>query len=47
MISFQRRSGSSLGWNVVCYSAAISGALLASAVLLRLSGGDPARAFTA
>ena len=46
MISFQRRSGSSLGWNVVCYSAAMSGALLASAVLLRLSGGDPAKAFS-
>ena len=46
MISLQRRSGSSLGWNVVCYSAAISGALLASAVLLRLSGGDPVKAFS-
>ncbi|MER9435264.1 ABC transporter permease [Mesorhizobium sp. M0618] len=46
MISFQRRSGGSLGWNVVCYSAAMLGAFLTSAILLKLSGGDPAKAFS-
>ncbi|MCW0002289.1 ABC transporter permease [Pararhizobium sp. YC-54] len=47
MISIQRRSGSSLRWNVVCFSAAILGAFLSSATLLALSGGDAVKAFSA
>ncbi|CAN7695242.1 ABC transporter permease [Rhizobium sp. LjRoot254] len=47
MISIQRRTGSSPGWNVACYSAALAGAFLSSALLLALSGGDPVKAFSA
>jgi simple sugar transport system permease protein len=47
MISIQRRSGSSLRWNVVCFSAAILCAFLSSATLLALSGGDAVKAFSA
>ncbi len=47
MISIQRRSGSSLRWNVVCFSAAILCAFLSSAALLALSGGDAVKGFSA
>lgn len=47
MISVQRRSGSSLSWNVACYSTAMICAFLTSAALLAFSGGDPAKAFLA
>lgn len=47
MISVQRRSGSSLGWNIACYSGAMICAFVTSAALLAFSGGDPAKAFSA
>ena len=46
MISIHRRVGSSPRWNFACYSTAMLGALLSSALLLTLSGGDPVKAFS-
>lgn len=47
MISVQRRSDSSLSWNIACYSAAMICAFVTSAALLTLSGGEPVKAFSA
>lgn len=46
MISIHRRVGSSPRWSFACYFAAMLGALLSSALLLTLSGGDAVKAFS-